>query len=771
MQDVTLYDDGRVVFKKHLWNDAELLLARCFNFEYNVSDNIVTATVGFTFKKAMYEFIRLSFKNFSESLHEEDRRNDFYTRLDAMYHLKDQTVDALMQQHLPYYSKLYAHQMDTIKQSFYHQFVFGALDMGLGKTLIAASVSRIMQAQRTVIICPSAVKWNWYRDLTAWGFNELFFTILDAKRHRNITALNERFVIVNYDIIGNVTPHLLATPVSHFILDESHYLKNHNALRYKNVQKIIAANPNAKITFLSGTPITNRVNDLFGYFKLIGHELSLSHAKFMSEYTIRTNARGGEKVTGGRNLQDLTRKLSNFMIRKIKEECLDLPGKIFLSYRFEMDDYREEYDKVIAELAEQKSISSLTGNLHSLNIITSKAKIPGIKELADEIIESGKKVVIFGSYRVPIDAMAEYFGNRCVKIDGSVDSFTRDQHIQRFHNDPECVVFLGNMKAAGVGINLTNASDVIFMNFPFTPAELYQATDRCDRIGQKYAVNVHYTFCDGSIDEYIYDIITDKEKDINTLIDQGKEAVLRENTTEILIKKLLNRNNLDDIIIDAPYTEIEGETENQNNTEDNAETLNPKLSEYEGIQRHDGQGATENTRQNNNQEDYGSGIHRSFADEADKRNVPVSEAKTYNTSYGQSVNGKYVGSGENKQSHGIQQDNDSIGIQYGAERSRSISETNPKSFSEPSFDDMAGLVTHVEDNKSQYIEKESVKTHHITNEIVQETWEYFDKIKKDITARTSDAMSIYVKNSFKPDYFKSDKENSLNKFTDLPDFD
>lgn len=726
MQDVTLYDDGRVVFKKHLWNDAELLLARCFNFEYNVSDNIVTAIVGTTFKKAMYEFIRLSFKNFSESLHEEDRRNDFYTRLDIMYSLKDQTVDSLMQQHLPYYSKLYAHQVDTIKQSFYHQFVFGALDMGLGKTLIAASVSRIMQAQRTVIICPSAVKWNWYRDLTAWGFNELFFTILDAKRHRNITALNERFVIVNYDIIGNVTPHLLATPVSHFILDESHYLKNHNALRYKNVQKIIAANPNAKITFLSGTPITNRVNDLFGYFKLIGHELSLSHAKFMSEYTIRTNARGGEKVTGGRNLQDLTRKLSNFMIRKIKEECLDLPGKIFLSYRFEMDDYREEYDKVIAELAEQKSISSLTGNLHSLNIITSKAKIPGIKELADEIIESGKKVVIFGSYRAPIDAMAEYFGNRCVKIDGSVDSFTRDQHIQRFHNDPECVVFLGNMKAAGVGINLTNASDVIFMNFPFTPAELYQATDRCDRIGQKYAVNVHYTFCDGSIDEYIYDIITDKEKDINTLIDQGKEAVLRENTTEILIKKLLNRNNLDDIIIDTPYTEIEGETANNNLEGSNAGI--PKFEQSLGVR--------------SNRED--------------------------------------VGNGRDKSTNEIQQSNDSIRIRSGEERE---SDSNGISFkqnektkyakedSKSSFEDMACLVTHVEDNKSQYIEKESVKIHHITNEIVQETWEYFDKIKKDITARTSDAMSIYVKNSLKPDYFKSDKENSLNKFTDLPDFD
>jgi superfamily II DNA or RNA helicase len=200
----------------------------------------------------------------------------------------------------------------------------------------------------------------------------------------------------------------------------------------------------------------------------------------------------------------------------------------------------------------------LTGNLHSLNIITSKAKIKGVIQIIEDIIEQGRKAVVFGSYREPLNELEAYFKEKCVKIDGSVDSWTRDQHIQRFHNDPECEVFIGNMKAAGVGINLTNASDVVFINFPFTPAELYQAIDRCNRIGQKNTVNVHYTFCDDSIDEYIYDIIVDKEKDINTLIDQGKEVVLRENTTEILIKKLLKR---DDVIIDIPCIELQGEEE------------------------------------------------------------------------------------------------------------------------------------------------------------------------------------------------------------------
>lgn len=558
MQDIQLFDDGKIIFSKRLWAENELLLARCYNFQINHETNEVTAFLITTFKKAIYEFVKLAFRNFSESLNETERRDAFYSKLEDLYIQKDAAAEAIMRSSLPYFDKLYSHQGDTLKQAYFSQFVFGALDMGLGKTLIAASMSRMAKVSRTVIICPAAVKWNWYRDLTSWGYNELFFTLLDSAKRNSIQALNERFVIVNFDILGNFEKYITQSDVGHFIIDESHMLKNHTSQRFKLVMRIVAKFPNAKITFLSGTPVANRVNDVFAYLKLIGHELGLSHSKFLTEYTVKTNTRGGDRVTGGKNLQDLNTKLANFMIRKTKEECLDLPGKIFLSYRFELDDYRDEYDKIIEELSKNKEIRSLTGNLHSLNIITSKAKLPGIKELAESIIETGKKVVIFGSYREPLNQLEEYFGNRCVKIDGSVNSWQRDQHIQRFHNDPECMVFLGNMKAAGVGINLTNASEMIFLNYPFTPSEMDQATDRCDRIGQKNAVNIHLPFCDESIDDYIYEIIIDKRKDINALIDNGKEVVLRENTVEILIKKLLNRNEINIDLHNVEDSELEG---------------------------------------------------------------------------------------------------------------------------------------------------------------------------------------------------------------------
>lgn len=554
--DIQINDDS-VVFHKKLWHESEVLLGRCFNFDVDIDTGTIEAKINQTSKRSMFEFIKLAFRNFSESPLEEERRKNFYEQLSQKYLTYNTIVNDEINKKLPYADKLYDHQRDTLKESFWKKFNFYALQMGLGKTITSASLSRLWQSKRTVIMCPAAVKFNWFSDLKSFGFNELYFSIMDSRKSRNIRAFNERFVILNYDIINNFSKELLSAPIDHFIFDEAHALKNHNTQRYKNLAKIVAANPNAKITFLSGSPIKNRVNDVFAYLKLIGHELGSSYKKFIDEYTISTTGSRGTQIKGGRNLQDLQIKMSNFMIRKTKDECLNLPDKIFLQYKYEMADYRAEYDKVIEEMSQQKSISSLTGNLHSLNIITSKAKIPGVIEIAENIIDEDRKVVIFGGYTDPIETLAKHFGKSCVVVTGSVDSFTRNQHVERFHNDPECKVFIANMIAGGVGINLTNASDVIFINFPFSHADLYQATDRLHRIGQKSSVNVHYTFCEDSVDEYIYEIVVDKEKDANALLDNGKEVLVRDNITQILISKLLNKN----VDIEIPVSEVSEQAE------------------------------------------------------------------------------------------------------------------------------------------------------------------------------------------------------------------
>jgi hypothetical protein len=560
MTDIEIINnDSQVRFYKKLWNEAELVLAKCFSFHIDIENGFITADIKTTFRKALFEFVKACYKNFSEAISEESRRLAFYEKLETIYGTYNTEGCLLAQKTLPYYDNLYAHQKDALNDVFFKQNVLLAYSMGVGKSIISASISRMHSIRRTVIMCPSAVKFNWHDDMVKFGFNQMYMTMLDANKSRMFKSyFDERFVIVNYDIISKFEEYICAKDVGHFILDEVHFCKNTNSSRSKNVRRILDKFPNARKTLLSGSPIKNRVDDVFNYLRMTGHELGLNHKKFLEQFTLRTSGRGGERVTGGKNLDDLHIKLSNFMLRKTKEQCLDLPGKIYLSYKFELDDYKNDYDKIIKEMSEQRSMSSLTGNIHSLNIITSKAKHKGIVELAEDLIDAGEKVVIFGGYKEPMALLQQHFGDRCVKVDGSVDSFTRNEHVKRFIADESCVVFLGNWQAAGVGINLVNSSNFIVQSFPLTPAELHQGIDRLDRIGQTRSVNVHYTFCEDSVDEHIYSILMDKEQDANAVIDPGKEVVLRENTIEILIKKLLKR---DDITFDYDFKSHKGQAQ------------------------------------------------------------------------------------------------------------------------------------------------------------------------------------------------------------------
>jgi len=541
MTDIQLKEET-VLFHKQLYHESELLLARCYNFEYDELTGVISAHLRYTAKQALFYFIELAFKNFWESPLQEGRRNDFLKKIDEVYALYENHVTALMDKKLPYAEKFKKHQVEGEVFAYYKKYAFIAYEMRLGKTILAASLSRLLDIRTTVIICPANPKWEWFRQLTQkWQFNELYFTILDAAKSKNLIAFQERFVIINYDIVGKFHNELLQRNVGHFILDEAHKIKNHLSLRAKNLKKLLDSFPDAKVTFLSGTPIKNRVNDIFNYLKLSNHPLGSNHKKFLDEFTISTSSRQGNRVTGGKNLMDLNKKLANFMLIRTQDECLDVPKKMFLTYNYSLEDYREEYNKIIEELSQIKDISSLTGSLHSLNIITAKAKLKGVIEIAEDIIENGQKVVIFCSYKDPLHELQKYFGERCVLVDGSVPSHKRMECCESFRDDDKKEVFLGNMIAAGEGTDLSCALNVIFVNFPLTPDEIMQPMNRCENMARTKILTVIYTSCDDSIDEYLYELIEDKQNEINIFMGKENLNIHKHNTIEHLVSKLLKR--------------------------------------------------------------------------------------------------------------------------------------------------------------------------------------------------------------------------------------
>lgn len=541
MTDIQLKEET-VLFHKQLYHESELLLARCYNFEYDELTGVISAHLRYTAKQALFYFIELAFKNFWESPLQEGRRNDFLKKIDEVYALYENHVTALMAKKLPYAEKFKKHQVEGEVFAYYKKYAFIAYEMRLGKTILAASLSRLLDIRTTVIICPANPKWEWFRQLTQkWQFNELYFTILDAAKSKNLIAFQERFVIINYDIVGKFHNELLQRNVGHFIIDEAHKIKNHLSLRAKNLKKLLDSFPDAKVTFLSGTPIKNRVNDIFNYLKLSNHPLGSNHKKFLDEFTISTSSRHGNRVTGGKNLMDLNKKLANFMLIRTQDECLDVPKKMFLTYNYSLEDYREEYNKIIEELSQIKDISSLTGSLHSLNIITAKAKLKGVIEIAEDIIENGQKVVIFCSYKDPLHELQKHFGERCVLVDGSVPSHKRMECCESFRDDDKKEVFLGNMIAAGEGTDLSCALNVIFVNFPLTPDEIMQPMNRCENMARTKILTVIYTSCDDSIDEYLYELIEDKQNEINIFTGKENLNIHKHNTIEHLVSKLLKR--------------------------------------------------------------------------------------------------------------------------------------------------------------------------------------------------------------------------------------
>jgi len=553
MKNIEFTDKYTLRFYKP-WNESELEIAESIGFR--IEDNLLYADTRVISVHSIHGFMKECFPVFMSSSRDKFLRDHLFSKIRTVY--KD-IYREFKENYLPkadYKRDLFKHQKTSASLMIHRQHNLLSFEQGLGKTITSATLSKILRIPRTIVICPAGVKWNWFHDMTDdWGYNKLMWTILDSKKSKSIYAFQERFVVVNFEMILKHFDHLTKFNVGHIIIDECQKIKNVKTKNYKSVEKLVKHFPKARLTLLSGTPITNRVNDLFSYFKLCGHPLGGNYSKFLRDYTITQSGRGGEKVIGAKNVDELRLKISNFMIRKRAEECLDLPDLLIKKYHFEMGDIKGEYEEKMRELYESKQEldntegskernqvkTKIKANIHTLNRLLATSKVQNVIPLIDQLRENGKDVIIFSGYRDPIFALEEHYGDKCVKVIGGMDAHEKNEAIQKFTKDKDCNIFLGNFKAAGVGINLVNSSDVIFLNFPFTPDDLEQPYKRAHRIGQKENVNVYYTIVKDSIDQHIFNMILGKTEDINSILDDGKNGVVHYgNIQNELFKSLIS---------------------------------------------------------------------------------------------------------------------------------------------------------------------------------------------------------------------------------------
>jgi SWI/SNF-related matrix-associated actin-dependent regulator 1 of chromatin subfamily A len=196
----------------------------------------------------------------------------------------------------------------------------------------------------------------------------------------------------------------------------------------------------------------------------------------------------------------------------------------------------EYYDWYEQNTEETNSLTIQFGKLMKVRKVIAQEKINNTIELAENIIEQGKKVIIFTNFTDTLQQIYQHFGKSAVYLDGSCSKPHRQNSVDEFQTNDKIKVFVGNLKAAGVGLTLTSAEAVIMNDLSFVPAEHAQAEDRSHRIGQKNSTSVYYPLFENTIEGAIYDILNRKKKIISTVM--GDDMMDDASTIEEMLKMI-----------------------------------------------------------------------------------------------------------------------------------------------------------------------------------------------------------------------------------------
>ena len=419
------------------------------------------------------------------------------------------------------------HQKEAIEKLAGSRRFILADDMGLGKTTSTIIAALETGAKKVLIICPASLKINWQREIENYSDRSVY--IAEGKKF----STDSDFVIVNYDILKNFhdmkdkSKSLLnQSEFELVILDEAHMISNPQAQRTKIINHYVK---NIKrVWLLTGTPMTSRPMNYYNLLNIIESPVAqnwMAYAiRYCQGYQFTAGKRKVWNVTGASNLEELRDRTSKQILRRLKEDVLDLPDKIIspVYLRLKSKEYEElmgeYYDWFDNKKDESSSLTVQFSKLMKVRKVIANEKTKQTIEFAENIIEQGKKVIIFTNFTDTLQTIYQHFGKQAVYLDGSCTKPHRQHAVDEFQENEKIKVFVGNLKAAGVGLTLTAAEVVIMNDLSFVPAEHAQAEDRAYRYGQKSNVLVYYPLYENTIEGAIYDILNHKKEIIRTVM-------------------------------------------------------------------------------------------------------------------------------------------------------------------------------------------------------------------------------------------------------------
>jgi SWI/SNF-related matrix-associated actin-dependent regulator 1 of chromatin subfamily A len=415
---------------------------------------------------------------------------------------------------------LYPHQADGVSFLISKGRAILGDDMGLGKTRQAIIGMNIAAPTGMIlVVCPASLKLNWRREIRMVDPNAKIEVLGVA----NGEQTDPRWVIVNYDLLAKNAERLHGIPWSGVILDEAHFIKN-NSQRTSQCLKLLGVSNDARaaligprqVYLLTGTPITNRPRDLFNLLRCVGHPSARSFISFAKQYCDAYKNDYGWVTTGASNLEELNLLMKEVMLRRKKDEVLELPPKIrswvpiAVESAAALNAQRSFAQWFAASDASRPNDKDFLAHLTKVRVTLHKAKHRAVQERIRDVISTDRKAIVFTAFTDGLKKHKVVFGDECVTISGADNAEERMEAVDRFQNDPEVRVAVCNIIAGGVGITLTAATHVIFQDLDWVPANHLQAEDRAYRMGQTERVTVEYMLADGTLDVFIADLLETK---------------------------------------------------------------------------------------------------------------------------------------------------------------------------------------------------------------------------------------------------------------------
>ncbi len=430
-----------------------------------------------------------------------------------------------------------SHQKEAIEKLVGNDKYILADDMGLGKTTSTVIASLESDIEKVLIICPASLKINWQREIENYTDKEI--SIIEGKKWEPAD-----YTIINYDILKNFhdPKHPEKSDILNYgfdliVMDEAHYIQNVKANRTKIANSIVKKV--GRVWLLTGTPMTSRPMNYYNLLDLVDSPVAdnwMAYAiRYCAGYQFSVGAKKVWNVTGSSNLEELRDRIKPQVLRRLKEDILDLPEKIITPVYLRLKS--KEYEKLMGEYYDwynsSEDSNSLTiqfSKLMMVRQVIAEGKIKDTIKLAQNIIDQGKKVIIFTNFTNTLNQIVDHFGKSAVKLDGKMTKPQRQHSVDEFQNNEKITVFVGNLKAAGVGITLTSAEAVIMNDLSFVPSDHSQAEDRAYRYGQKFSVSVYYPIFENTIEGIIYDILSKKKNIFETVMgdNEGKGDVMEE---------------------------------------------------------------------------------------------------------------------------------------------------------------------------------------------------------------------------------------------------